>query len=64
MTSEASSRKSALEHVDSFHPEPWEIPTVVVLVLLATIWLIRTFLRNEKLREEGEELCRKSLEKK
>jgi hypothetical protein len=64
MTSAANSKKSALEHVDSFYSEPWEIPTVLVLVLLATIWLVRTFLRNEKLREEGEELCRKSLEKK
>ncbi|MDA7930480.1 hypothetical protein N9B63_06525 [Akkermansiaceae bacterium] len=56
--------KSALEHVDNFYPEPWEIPAVIALVLVAVIWLVRTHLRNQKLRHEGQELCRKSLENK
>lgn len=32
--------------------------------LVAVIWLVRTHLRNQKLRHEGQELCRKSLENK
>jgi len=65
MTQEEQKEKGALDSYDGhrFNPEPWEIPAIIALVILATFWLVRTRSRNQKLREKGAELCRKSLEK-
>jgi hypothetical protein len=57
--------KSALDTYDGhgFNPQPWEIPAVTALVLLAGVWLYRTHARNKKLRAKGSELCRRSLKR-
>lgn len=56
-------KKSALDTICPDGPEPWEIPAVTALVLLAGVWLYRTHARNKKLRAKGSELCRRSLKR-
>lgn len=54
--------------LDAYHEHgidslPWEIPTVIGLVLLTAFWLFMNHRRNQKLQAKGSELCRKSLGK-
>ena len=54
--------KTALDHVDYF-PEPWEIPVVIALVILAVFLLLRSYWKIQIEREKGSKLCEQSLAK-
>ena len=54
--------KSALDHVDYFS-EPWEIPVVIALSILAVFLLLRSYWKIQTEREKGRKLVEQSLAK-